>query len=70
MKKWQKKKNTMTLNLFDAVCAYFLNYGIFRTVNKNNKFTWAEGIHRNLVYHSVVNVPLNFDVGKVLRTIA
>ncbi|KAF0742246.1 NS2 [Aphis craccivora] len=34
---------------FDAVASYFLNYGMFGTANKNNNFTWADGVGKRLV---------------------
>lgn len=34
---------------FDAVAAFFLNYGMFGTANKTNHFTWADGAGKRLV---------------------
>lgn len=34
---------------FDAVASYYLNYGTFGTVNKNNNSAWADGAGRRIV---------------------
>lgn len=34
---------------FDAVCAYFINYGSIGTANKTNQFAFAEAAHKRLV---------------------
>lgn len=34
---------------FDAVAAYFINYGMYGTANKRNKFMWADGVDKRLI---------------------
>lgn len=34
---------------FDAVAAYFVNYGMYGTANKMNNFSWADGAGKRIV---------------------
>nr|AWV66980.1 Non-structural ORF2 [Ambidensovirus sp.] len=34
---------------FDAIASFYLNYGMFGTVNKTNNFSWADGAGKRLV---------------------
>jgi len=40
---------------FDAVAAFFLNYGMFRTANKTNNFSFSDGAGKRLVIRNEPN---------------
>nr|QTZ83142.1 MAG: putative non-structural protein [Phoenicurus auroreus ambidensovirus] len=49
---------------FDAIAAYFLNYGMFGTANKTNQFSWADGAGKRLVLWNEPNYE-TFHVEKI-----